>query len=441
MTGRPPAGLRLVRRSPTTWWPVPTLGTPESRGFPQAALDAHRPSPWRYVLGGLLGGALAGVVALLLAPPGWAAWDGAARVAGAVAGLVLLAVVHTRGHPVAYALGGVGGAAAGLALGGRVAPAVVLAVVGCALAVPAWSGYAARTRWWPRLDALAERHRCVEGAVAEAVPVAGSGWPARYDVRVTSPDAPGLHWWALERQASPGSRPLVGDPVRIWYRPDDPEAAVLCVPEDVVAPEARRRRYREHRDANGGVDPTLPLPVRDPPVVVATLPDADAPFPAAAVTALRPGPGRAPVVLAAAAAVLALVSALTFLAGRSGATAAGTAVLVAVAAWVAARTRASRRRRWARLAPLLDRPVRADGVVERVVVAEGSPWCVLHVASPAAPGGTWLARERTTPRLRPTAGQRVTAWHAPDDPGAVVLGIPAAAPDPGREPSGAARAG
>lgn len=272
-------GPRLVRRSPTTWWPVPSLGTPASRRFPQEALDAHRPSPWRYVLGVLLGAALAAVVALLLAPAGWAAWDGAARVAGVVAGFVLLAVIHARSHPVAYALGGVGGAAAGLALGADPGPAVVSAVVCGALAVAAWTGYAARSRWWPRLDGLAERHRCVDGAVADAVPVPGSGWPGRYDVRVTSPDAPGLEWWVAGRQAEPGSRPVPGDPVRVWYRPDDPEAAVLCVPDDVVSPEARRQRYREDREADGGIDPSLPLAVRHPPVVVAVLPSADAPFP------------------------------------------------------------------------------------------------------------------------------------------------------------------
>lgn len=150
------------------------------------------------------------------------------------------------------------------------------------------------------------------------------------------------------------------------------------------------------------------------------------------MTALRPGPARVPAGLAIAAAVLALVSAATFLAGRSGATAAGTAVLLGVAAWVAARTQASRRRRWARLGRLLDAPVRAEGLVERVVVAEGSPWFVVHVASPAAPGGTWVARERATPRLRPSVGQRVAAWHAADDPGAVVLGVPDAAGEPER---------
>lgn len=435
--GARPTGLRLVRRSPTTWWPVPSLDVPGSRRFPQEALDAHRPSRWRHLLGVLLGAALATVVALLLAPPGWAAWDGLARGACVVAVLVLLGVGYARGHPVASVIGGLGGAGAGLALGAGAGPAAAAAVVCCALAVPAWSGYAARTRWWPRLDGLAGRHRCVEGAVADALPVAGSGWPGRYDVRVTSPDAAGLEWWVAGLQAQPGSRPLPGDPVRVWYRPDDPEAAVLCVPDDVVSPEARRQRYREDRDASGGVDPALPLPVRDPPVVVAVVPSADAPFPADAVAALRPGSARVAVGLAAAAGVLALVAAVTWFLGRSGATAAGTAVLLAVVAWVAARTHASRRRRWSRLGPLLDAQVRAEGVVERVVVAEGSGWCVLHVASSAAPGGTWVARERTTPRLRPSAGQRVTAWHAPGDPGAVVLGVPDAGRDPG--PAGTAR--
>ncbi|WP_454051108.1 hypothetical protein [Cellulomonas sp. Marseille-Q8402] len=228
------------RQSPVLLVVHPTaadLGT-----FPADQVEALRPPAGRVGVGVVLGLVLAALVAVVAhAGPG-----AVPAIAGAGAAVVALAV-YLRGHPVAYVIGAVLGAVAALLPGGSVVVAVVAAVVLLVLAWFARLGYAARRQWWPRLEALLTEHRPADG-VLEVRGVAGSGFPHRYLLTATSPDVPGRSW-TVEEVASRHLQPRTGDPVRIWFRPADPDAAVLAVSSDQVGMQAR---LAEDPRAGGG---------------------------------------------------------------------------------------------------------------------------------------------------------------------------------------------
>jgi hypothetical protein len=473
-----PGGLGIVRRSPTELVVLPTLDSWEARQFPAAAVDRLRPPRSRHVVGVLLGLVLAAAGAATAAaglvpvvPPG------AVRVAGMVLWAVAAFFLYTRGHPVGHVIGGVGGAVGALLAGGPVSGAVALVLVNGAIAAAEWTGYRSRARWWPRLDALHGRHRCVDGTVVEAQRSRrGSSDVHKVFVWITSPDAPGLEW-RFEAHSTKEHRPEVGQPVRIWYHPDDPEAAVLCVPGDVVNQDAVLERARR---AAAAAPPVAPPDV----AVVAVLPalEPEAAFPVHAVERWRPRPAGRGVGIALgvllgvlgavvtgpervdalalgitrAAAVVAAVAVGVLLHRRSGHPAAfGTATVLATAlaaagsgdsrvamgmtvvlaalTWVVWRERTVRGRTWARLSPLLSEHVRTAGVVERVDVrphAQDGDALTVRVVAAADAGRGWTVRERVAPGLRPYPGQPVTVWSSPVDPGAAVLGVLDARADP-----------
>jgi hypothetical protein len=473
-----PGGLGILRRSPTELVVVPTLVSWEARQFPAAAVDRLRPPRSRHVVGVLLGLVLAAAGVLTTAeglvpgvPPG------AARIAGMVLWAVAAFFLYTRGHPAGHVIGGVGGAVGALLGGGPVSGAVTLVVVNGAIAAAEWAGYRSRARWWPRLDALHARHRCVDGTVVEAQ----DSRRASSDVHkvvlwITSPDAPGLEW-QVEARSTKEHRPAAGQPVRIWYHPDDPEAAVLCVPGDVVGQDARLEQMRRATAA------APPVPPPDVAVVV-VLPalEPEVPFPRHAVERWRPRPARRglgialgvllgvlgavvtgpervdalalgisrAVAVAAAVAVgvllhrrsghpagfgTATVLATALAAAGSGDSevAMGVTVVLAVLTWAVWRERTVRGRTWARLSPILSEHVRTTGVVERVDVRphaqDGDALTVRVVAADDAARG-WTVRDRVAPGLRPYPGQPVTVWSSPADPGAAVLGVLDARADP-----------
>lgn len=505
MTGRvQPPPLRFVRRSPTEAVVVPSLDAWEARHVPAAAVEALRPPRARVVTGVLWGAVLAGTVATAIAPslvPLSA--DKVVYAAALVASGVLCVVIVLRCHPVGYVIGAVGGGVVGWLAGGTAGSVVVACLALAVCAVPTWRGYAARARWFPRLDALLDRHRRVEGTVVEVQRSDRSSGSSRVlHVWVASPDAPGVEWQADVERA-----PLtvaVGRPVRVWYHPEDPEAAVLCLPRDVAdprvptadapaaahgagAPATVARVTAAAPKAAGGGAPAPRALLRAPrppdPTVLLPLPavDRDAPFPRAAVesfrpSTVRPGPGvAAGVLLGALAAVLTgpqrvelparvLVTLACLVVGvglgyvllrrahpaalltgavvgqvlsAAGAGDPRTAMYLTVGqaglAWWSWRRLATGRARWARLAPLLDAPVRADGVVQHVdarpAAVDGDPVRVRVVAA-YAPGTVWEATGRVSPALRPFPGQRVAVWHAPADAGAAVLGVLDARRDP-----------
>lgn len=480
MTARvQPGGLGFVRRSPTELVVVPTLDSWEARQFPAAAVDRLRPPRSRYVVGAVLGLVLAAAGAATttaglvpVVPPG------VVRIAGMVLWAVAALVVYSRGHPVGHVIGGVGGAVGGLLGGGPVSGAVALLVVNGAIAAAEWAGYRSRARWWPRLDALHARHRCVDGTVVEVQ----DSRRASSDVRkvvlwITSPDAPGLEW-LIEADSTKEHRPTAGQPVRIWYHPDDPEAAVLCVPGDLVSQDATLERMRRAAAA------APPVPSPDV-AVLAVLPalEPGSAFPGHAVERWRPRPARrglgfalgvllgvlgavvtgpervdalplgvsraAAVVAAAAVGVLLLlhrrsghpagfgtatVLATALAAAGSGDSevAMGVTVVLAVLTWVVWRQRSVRTRTWTRLSSLMTEHVRTTGVVERVDVrpyAQDGDALTVRVAAVDAARG-WTVRDRLAPGLRPYPGQPVAVWSSPADPGAAVLGVLDARADP-----------
>jgi hypothetical protein len=233
-------GPRVIRRSPVTLTVLPTVA--DARRFPTGVVEGLRPRAGRVGWGVLLGLAAALALAVLLGE--WPVAERAetlVRGAAFVAVLVLLALNYARGHPVGNAIGGVAGAAVALAGGAPVGPSVVALLVVGGLTVPAWLGHRARRRWWPRLEALLADHRLADGVAHSVERVAASGRPYRYVIQVSSPDLPGFVW-AVEEQSSSQLQPRTGDRVAVWYRPADPEAAVLCVALDEVSQAARAQR-------------------------------------------------------------------------------------------------------------------------------------------------------------------------------------------------------
>jgi hypothetical protein len=472
-----PGGFGFVRRSPTELVVVPTLDSWEARQFPAAAVDRLRPRRSRHVVGALLGVLLAAAGTAATAPgvvPALApdVVRGSAVVVWAVASFLL----HTRGHPVGHLLGGVGGAVSGLLVGGPVAGAALVLALNGTLAVPAWIGVASRARWWPRLDALHERHRCVDGTVVEAQESrrTSSDYTA-FVLWVASPDAPGLEWLVVVPRTA-DHHPAAGDPVRIWYHPDDPEAAVLCVPGDVVSRDARMTQARRAAAA-------VPAPPPAELAVLVVLPalHAELPFPRAALDRWRPrpagrplgvalgvllgvvaavvsGPERVeslslPVVRAAALASAVAVGALlrtrghpvgfgvaTVLATALAAAGSGDSqvamvvtVLLGIMTWATVRERTVRRRTWERLGSLFEAHERADGVVERVDVrphAQNGDTVTVRAVRQDDPARGWTVRDRVTVGLRPYPGQPVVVWTAGGDSGAAVLGVLDARLDP-----------
>lgn len=310
-----PRGIRLVRRSPTELAVVPTLGSPESRRFPAEVVARLRLRPRRLVVGVVLGLVLAALTAAAVAPalvPDAVPDTVRDRAVGValIASILLGFGLYGWGHPLGHVLAGAG-AVPGLVAGGSVPVAAAFVALQAACAALAWRGWTARRRWWARLDALHERHRCVDGEVVamQRSERSTSDFTA-YWLWVASPDAPGLEW-RVEAESTMRHRPAVGDPVRVWYHPADPEAAVLCVPEDVVGGRARWQAQAESAGAalaraEAAGDPEalraaaarLPWPARPRAAVVPTavllvaVPavDAAASFPAEVVERLRPRP-------------------------------------------------------------------------------------------------------------------------------------------------------
>jgi hypothetical protein len=238
-----PGGLGLVRRSPTELVVVPTLDSWEARQFPAHVVADLRLKPRRLIVGLVLGVLLAALGAAAVAPdlvPAWVPDAVRGRADGvAILGTIALGIgMYGWGHPVGHVIAACG-VLPGLLAGGSVRAAAVVVVVQAALAVLAWRGWAARRRWWARLDALNRRHRYADGTVVELQKSDRSTSDSvRYWLWVASPDVPGTEW-LVESETSMRHRPAAGQPVRIWYHPDDHEAAVLCVPEDMVGGRAR----------------------------------------------------------------------------------------------------------------------------------------------------------------------------------------------------------
>lgn len=233
-------GPRVIRRSPVTLALLPTAD--DARRFPTAVVEGLRPRAGRLGWGVLLGLGAGLALAVLLGE--WSALEAAETVvrgSAFVAVLVLLALNYTRGHPVGNAVAGVAGAAGALAGGAPFGPSLVALLVLGGLTVPAWLGYRSRQRWWPRLEALLAEHRLADGVAHRVERVAASARPYRYVIQVSSPDLPGFVW-AVEEQSSSQLQPRAGDRVAVWYRPADPEAAVLCLALDEVSQAARARR-------------------------------------------------------------------------------------------------------------------------------------------------------------------------------------------------------
>ncbi|HYQ77396.1 hypothetical protein [Cellulomonas sp.] len=234
MSDAAPEGPRVVRRAPVVLAVVPTWA--DTHAFPAAAVEASRPRAGRWGLGLVLGlvlGALVLAATSAVDLPG----GGEVRVTCLVLGVLALAVLATHGHPAGYLVGAGIGAAGGLVAGSGAA--VGVGVVCGVLAWPAWVGFRARNRWWPRLEAVLREHRRVDGRVVGSRAV--SDYPPRLRTTVESPDAPGVSW-TVDVQTSPRVQVAVGDPVAMWLRPADPGAGVLVLSEDVVGLAAKTSR-------------------------------------------------------------------------------------------------------------------------------------------------------------------------------------------------------
>ncbi|RMI13561.1 hypothetical protein [Cellulomonas triticagri] len=226
-------------RSPLlgAWRRAPVLLVVQPSGtdldtFPARAVEELRPPRARVAVGLTLGVVLAALVALLAQGA-----DGAVLVVIGV-GLAATALAgYLRGHPLTYVVGAAGGVVGAVAVGGSMVVAGTAAVVLLGLAWCAHLGSAARATWWPPLEALLADHRSVEGTL-EVRGVAGSGFPHRYLITASSPDVPGSSW-GVEEVSSKDLQPRTGDPVRIWWSPRHPEAAVLAVSSDRVGLAAR----------------------------------------------------------------------------------------------------------------------------------------------------------------------------------------------------------
>jgi hypothetical protein len=233
------AGLQLVRRSPTTLHLVPT--TAEAHVFPRAAVERLRPPAGRHVLAVLLGLVLGALIALGIAPDLLPAWDGTRGTAFTLTAVPMFLLV-TRGHPGGFVLGAVVGAAVGIAAGGPVGLAAAMGVVYAILGWLTWLGYASRRRWWPRLEPLLDHHAVTAGTAVSVEKYSEFPRP-KLDVRVTSPEVPG-QVWHVRIISMPELQPRAGDAYTVWYRPDDPEAAVLTIGTDVAGQSARAAQDR-----------------------------------------------------------------------------------------------------------------------------------------------------------------------------------------------------
>jgi hypothetical protein len=136
---------------------------------------------------------------------------------------------------------------------GSVIVAAVAAVALLALAWFARLGHAARQQWWPRLEGLLTEHQTADG-VLHVQGVAGSGYPHRFLLTASTPEMPGRSW-TVEEVSSRELQPRTGDPVRIWFRPSDPDAAVLAVSADRVG---MRARLAEHSRGGSAAGPDRP---------------------------------------------------------------------------------------------------------------------------------------------------------------------------------------
>jgi hypothetical protein len=232
-------GPRVIRRSPLVLVVVPTMA--DAARLPVEVVESYRPRSGRTGWGLGLGVLLGLVLTLLLTGELPASLpEGLVRAVAFAAVLVVLAVNHRRGHPVGNAIGAALGLVGALLTGGSPAFSVVATALVGALTIPAWLGDRSRATWWPRLEGLLTEHRSASGVAHSVERVAASGRPYRYVVQVSTPDLPGFVW-STEEQSSPRYEPAPGDRVTIWYRPSDPEAAVLCVAGDEVSQMARAR--------------------------------------------------------------------------------------------------------------------------------------------------------------------------------------------------------
>ena len=214
----------FVRRSPTTLHVVPTVA--EAHEFPSAAIDALRPSRHRILTGVILGMVLAWCVAIFVAPSLVnSEWE-ALRGWMVIISCVPLFFLYAQGHPSGFLIGASGGVTVGVAAGGSVWSAIIAAAVLLLLFWANAAGYRARENWWPRIAALSGEHVMVQ-AVLEGLWEFSSYPRSRSDIRVVATGVP--YVWTLRVTSSPDYAPREGDTVTVWYRPVDPEAAVLCV--------------------------------------------------------------------------------------------------------------------------------------------------------------------------------------------------------------------
>jgi hypothetical protein len=224
-----PTGTVLVKRRPVVLSVVPTVA--DTWTFPRAAVEEVRPRPRRLavglVLGVLLGAVLLPAVSAVRIP---GVEVGTSRVVGFGLAVVLALLIHLRGHPVGLVLGAVVGAV-GAAVGGSGVQGVGTALVFGVLAWPSWAGYRAREQWWPRLAALIDDSRRVEGSVVARSTMSSTGPTIRYTV--ASPDVPDRTWW-IDATLTRDMRATLGSPVVLWLSPADPAAAVIQVSSDLV---------------------------------------------------------------------------------------------------------------------------------------------------------------------------------------------------------------